>query len=71
MYTELGIQPSAIAVAQHYQDLLSDFVLDTLDQEQAAVIRALGMNALATDTVMKTKDDRKRLAEEVLHFLNK
>ncbi|MBC8332692.1 MAG: 2-phospho-L-lactate transferase [Anaerolineae bacterium] len=71
MYTELGIQPSALAVAQHYLDLLSGFVLDTLDQQQAAAIRALGMNALATDTVMKIKDDCKRLAEEVLQFLNK
>lgn len=71
MYRELGIQPSALAVAQHYQDLLSDFVLDTLDQKQDAAIRALGMDTLATDTVMTTKDDRKRLAEEVLQFLDK
>ena len=69
MYMELGIQPSALAVAQHYQDLLSDFVFDALDQGQAAAIRALDMDTLVTDTVMKTRGDRKRLAEEVLHFL--
>jgi LPPG:FO 2-phospho-L-lactate transferase len=71
MYAELGIQPSAIAVAQHYQDLLTDFIFDTLDQEQAAAIGSLGMRALVTDTVMKTKDDRRRLAEEVLQFLTR
>ena len=69
MYMELGIQPSALAVAQHYQDLLSDFVFDALDQGQAAAIRALDMDTLVTDTVMKTRGDRKCLAEEVLHFL--
>lgn len=68
MYAELGIQPSAAAVARHYQGLVSGMVIDTQDSEQRAAIRALGMDVLVTDTVMQTTADRKRLAEEVLAF---
>ena len=32
MYAELGIEPSALAVAEHYRDLLSGFVLDNTDR---------------------------------------
>src|SRR5512140_1060399 len=35
MFRELGIPASAIAVAQHYGDLLSGFVLDTVDKDLA------------------------------------
>ena len=38
MYAELGIQPSALAVAEHYRGLLSGFVLDNVDAELANLI---------------------------------
>ncbi len=68
MYQELGITPSAIAVAEQYQDLLSGFVLDRVDENQAETIAALGVQTLETDTLMKTVEDRRRFAEEVLDF---
>ncbi len=72
MYTELGIQPSALAVAGHYwqQDtrLLTGFVMDIQDTDQVDQVRALGVQALATDTLMKTLQDRERLAKEVIAF---
>jgi LPPG:FO 2-phospho-L-lactate transferase len=68
MYAELGIAPSALAVAQHYHGLLSGFVLDELDRAQAAAVAALGLPARVTQTVMKTPDDRTRLALEVVAF---
>lgn len=68
MYQELGIQPSALAVAEQYQDLLSGFVMDRVDQSQADQITGLGMEVFMTDTIMKTTDDRRRLAEEMLSF---
>lgn len=68
MYTELGIEPSAYAVARHYGSLLDGFVLDVLDTDQASTVLALGIKPLVTDTIMESSHDRKRLAEEVLEF---
>jgi len=68
MYSELGIQPSAAAVARHYQGLLSGFIIDSRDHSRAAEIESLGMRVLVTATLMKTSDDRRRLAQEVVEF---
>jgi LPPG:FO 2-phospho-L-lactate transferase len=68
MFSELGITPSALAVAEHYRELCSGFVLDRLDEEQAQAIRVLGMQTLVTDTLMNSSADRVRLADEVLSF---
>jgi LPPG:FO 2-phospho-L-lactate transferase len=66
MYRELGIEPSALAVAQQYGSLLSAFVLDKIDQPLEEHIKARGIMTLETNTLMKSRSDRKRLAEEVL-----
>jgi LPPG:FO 2-phospho-L-lactate transferase len=68
MFSELGITPSALAVAEHYRELCSRFVLDRLDEEQAQAIGVLGMQTLVTDTLMSSSADRIRLADEVLRF---
>ena len=66
MSRELGIPPSARAVAEHFGDLLSGFVLDNEDSAQAS---ELPIPTLVTNTVMKTRADRRRLAEDVLHLI--
>ena len=73
MFAELGVQPSALAVARHYGaqkagGLLTGFVLDNLDADQASAIMNLGMGSLVTDTIMRNPGDRFRLAEDVLVF---
>ena len=68
MYAELGIQPSSLSVAQHYEDLLAGFVLDRLDADQAEAVQGLGIPALVTNTLMKTSRDRIHLAKEVVEF---
>jgi LPPG:FO 2-phospho-L-lactate transferase len=68
MFQELGIQPSAKAIGEHYKDLLSGLVIDGLDSDLEGGIRALGIEVLVADTVMKTRADRRRLAEEVVGF---
>jgi LPPG:FO 2-phospho-L-lactate transferase len=68
MYRELGIVPSAPAVAQQYQSFLSSFVMDQVDQEKTKQVELLGIRAFVTDTIMKSTEDRKRLAEQVLQF---
>lgn len=65
MYAELGIQPSALAVAEHYRGLLSGFVLDKVDADLAP---RLPTSTLVTNTLMKSLTDRAILAQAVLHF---
>jgi LPPG:FO 2-phospho-L-lactate transferase len=73
MFSELGIEPSALAVARHYgarriQGLLDGFVLDELDGDLASQVEALGIKTLSTQTWMKSTVDRRRLAERLLDF---
>ncbi|HNB52042.1 MAG TPA: 2-phospho-L-lactate transferase [Anaerolineales bacterium] len=69
MYAELGVEPSALAVARHYGGLLEGFVFDKQDMQSLNEIQALGIRPLVTDTLMKTPADRRRLAGEVLDFI--
>jgi LPPG:FO 2-phospho-L-lactate transferase len=69
MFRELGVEPSAFAVAQHYRHLVTHFVLDQLDADQESAIQSLGMKTLVTNTIMPSLEDRKRLANEVVSFV--
>ena len=69
MYLELGIEPSALAVAKHYRNILAGFVLDSVDSEIENNIKQLGIRALVTDTLMNNITDRTRLAQDVLNFI--
>ena len=69
MFRELGIEPSAFAVAHRYRHIITHFVLDQLDRDQESAIQSLGLTTLVTDTWMKTIDDRARLAGEILSFI--
>jgi LPPG:FO 2-phospho-L-lactate transferase len=68
MMAELGLPSGAVAVARHYGALLDGFVLDTCDADLADEVKALGIAVLVTDTIMKSLDDKMRLAAEVLDF---
>lgn len=68
MFAELGIQPSASAVAKHYSGILSGFMIDLQDVEQAREIEALGIEVAVENIVMKDRPDRRRLADRVLEF---
>jgi LPPG:FO 2-phospho-L-lactate transferase len=71
MYAELGITPSAQAVAAGYGDLLTDFVIDHVDAAQASEIQAAGVRVLVTQTIMTTPADRARLAAQILEWLDR
>jgi LPPG:FO 2-phospho-L-lactate transferase len=68
MFVDLGFESSALAVAKHFQDLLSGWVIDRQDEALASEIASLGMRVFVADTIMKTTEDRLRLAEEILDF---
>ena len=66
MMTELGVPPTPIAVAKHYGSLLSGFVLDQTDHEQA---KDIPIPSIVTQTIMLTLQDRIGLAEQCVRFL--
>lgn len=68
MYRDQGIEPSAWAVAHHYQDLLAGFVLDLSDRDEVEPVETLGLAVHRTDIVMKSSLERKRLGKEVIEF---
>ena len=69
MYSELGIEPSAYAVANHYRTILHGFVLDNADVNMEKEIQELGIATLVTNTLMNQLTDRARLANDVLNFI--
>ena len=68
MFSELGIQPTSLAIAEHYRDFLDGLMIDTIDQAESDAIEAFGIITGTTDILMKDAGDRKRLAEEILEF---
>jgi LPPG:FO 2-phospho-L-lactate transferase len=65
--SELGVSATNSAVVEHYGGLLSGMVIDEIDQIEGAM---LGCPAHVTRTLMKTDEDRNRLAYEVLNFVD-
>ena len=65
---ELGKEPSARAAAAEYLQVIDGFVIDREDVAHAESVRALGIEVFATNTVMRTMDDRVTLARTVLDF---
>lgn len=71
MFREMGLEPSARAVAEHYGALLDGFVIDEEDQASLEDIQTLQSGSLSVftaDTWMKTPQDRVRFAAEVLEM---
>jgi LPPG:FO 2-phospho-L-lactate transferase len=68
MYKEMGIQPSAITFTEHYHDLLSGVLIDAQDEGLLQTGAPPEVHVRVTNTIMKDREDRKRLAAEVLAF---
>ncbi len=68
MLASLGHEPTALGVARLYAGLVDGFVLDAADADLIPAVEALGMRALATDTIMSDDVARARVAGEVLAF---
>jgi len=62
----LGIEVSARGVAGLYRDVASGYVLDRRDAEQTAEVEALGLKARSVETLMRTPEIARSLAETVL-----
>jgi LPPG:FO 2-phospho-L-lactate transferase len=66
MLAQSGHRASAEGVAKLYADFTGTFVIDPLDRSQKAVISRLGMNVVAVPTVMKTRQQKRKLARALL-----
>jgi len=66
MMAELGHEVSAAGVASLYRDICGTFVIDDADHASRAAIEALDMAPIVLPTVMKTVEDKERLARAVL-----
>jgi LPPG:FO 2-phospho-L-lactate transferase len=76
MYRELGVQPSAEAVAVHYgskasSGLLSGFVIDNKDADQTSALIEQGIEVYTTETLMIDSLARRNLALDLLNFVKK
>jgi LPPG:FO 2-phospho-L-lactate transferase len=71
MFSELNLDPSPLAVAQHYKGIISHFIFDLIDNDLDQSISNLGMKCKAVNTVMKTREDRRQLAVDVLNFVQR
>lgn len=66
LLVELGHEASVTGVAALYRDLARVLVLDTADTERLDEVRAAGMEAVATESIMKTPAIAAALAQTVL-----
>ena len=68
MMEELRVPSTALAVAQHYGDLLDGYVVDEQDAALLPALAAAGFAAIAAQSVMLTFDDKVQLAQRVCEF---
>jgi LPPG:FO 2-phospho-L-lactate transferase len=70
MMEELKMPVSALAVARYYSErypgLLSGFVIDNSDKALESEICETGINVAVSNTIMKSRQDKQRLARFVL-----
>ena len=71
MMTELKVPSTALAVGEHYGDLLDGYVIDNTDaDDQSNIHNALGIPTIVTNTIMVTLADRVSLAKDALRLLH-
>ncbi|MBM3126108.1 MAG: 2-phospho-L-lactate transferase [Chloroflexi bacterium] len=69
MYKELGIEPSALAIANHFRYILTGIVFDSQDAHLKPHIEKLGIGTFTCNTIMEDSSGCARLARDVLHFI--
>jgi LPPG:FO 2-phospho-L-lactate transferase len=69
MMKSMGHRASAAEVAKLYQDFVSVFVLDAIDDKHAAQVKALDMRPVVTRTIMHGLREKTSLARVVAREL--
>lgn len=66
MMESLGLEPSALGIARHYQGLVDSLVIDVQDADLQADIEALGMEVSTTDILMPTQERKREVATHLV-----
>ena len=69
MLRDVGEDPTAMGVAQHYARHAGTFVIDAVDAANEGSIAALGLKPVVLDTVMADAADQHRLASDIAHLV--
>ena len=68
MLEQLGYEATSLGVAKLYADFSGAFVIDPEDKRHAGAISALGMKVAILPTVMKTREQKRKLARALLNL---
>ena len=66
---EMGIEVSSVSIAEHYQGLIDGIIIDESDKKQADKIKEMGIEVKLSKIVIKTKEEKTRLAKESIAFI--
>ncbi len=69
MMAELGYEVSAVGVARIYEGICSTLVIDDADAADSGAIEELGLKAVVLPAVMRTLEDKERLARAILSLI--
>jgi LPPG:FO 2-phospho-L-lactate transferase len=67
MMRALGWKPTALGVAEYYQDFLDTLIIDRADRKLCPEIRTLGIKPVVTNALMRKMADKIQLALTVKH----
>ena len=67
---ELGLEANVLTIAQHYKDYIDGIVIDTSEQDFVGQIESMGIQVKLSEIMMNNDDDKKRVAEDVIHFID-
>jgi LPPG:FO 2-phospho-L-lactate transferase len=66
MMLELSLDPTVVGVAEKYQGLIDNLLIDSADTGSAPAIEALGIRTVPTGIWMTGREDRRRVAQAAL-----
>tara|TARA_Y100000748_G_scaffold284896_1_gene267020 strand:+ start:153 stop:1109 length:957 start_codon:yes stop_codon:yes gene_type:complete len=69
LMNEMGIEVSSVSIAEHYQGLIDGIIIDETDEEQAGKIEEIGIKVKLSKIIVETKEEKIRLAEESIEFI--
>lgn len=65
----VGLEPTALGVAEAYIDVIDGIVIDNVDAHLAPAIEARGIKTLVTDTIMRGMPEKMALARATLELV--
>ena len=65
---ELDMPANNLSIAEYYRDFLDGLVIDRSDEHEAGAIGKLGIKVKVANTVMRSMQDREKLADTTLEF---